>query len=466
MSTETVPELGTDNPFAAPSGLPYGLPPFDLVRPEHFAPAFEAGMARHRREVDAIAGDPAEATFANTVEALERSGALLTRVSQVFWNLTGSVGTDELTAIELDVAPRLASHADAVRLDPKLFARLRSLLDRAGALGLDEEQRRLVERHHRDAVRAGAALDPADQERIRAINAELSTLASTFRARLLADTNDLALHLAEESELEGLPADAVGTARAAAADRGLEGYLLTLVLPTGQPALASLRRRDVRERLHRASVARGRRGNEHDTRETLTRIAELRAQHARLLGYDDHAAYAVADQTARTSAAVAEMLGALVAPAVENAHAEAAELEALLVADGEAAPLQPWDWAYYAERVRRQRFDVDADAVRPWFELERVSSTASSTRRRALRPAVQAPARPARLPPRRAGLRGARRRGSRDRAVPRRLVRPPEQARGRLDEQLRRPVPPARLAPRGRRQPQHRRARPTGTPRC
>ena len=212
----------------------------------------------------------------------------------------------------------------------------------------------------------------ADQERIRAINAELSTLASTFRARLLADTNDLALHLAEESELEGLPADAVGAARAAAADRGLEGYLLTLVLPTGQPALASLRRRDVRERLHRASVARGRRGNEHDTRETLTRIVELRAQRARLLGFDDHAAYAVADQTAGTSAAVAEMLGALVAPAVENAHAEAAELEALLVADGEAAPLQPWDWAYYAERVRRQRFDVDADAVRPWFELERV----------------------------------------------------------------------------------------------
>ena len=258
MSTETVPELGTDNPFAAPSELPYGLPPFDLSGPSTSPPAFEAGMARHRREVDAIAGDPAEATFANTVEALERSGALLTRVSQVFWNLTGSVGTDELAAIELDVAPRLASHADAVRLDPKLFARLalparpgRRARARRGAApaGRAPPPRRRPRRRRPRRGRPGA--DPRDQRG--ALDAR-----HTFRARLLADTNDLALHLADESELDGLPADAVGAARAAAADRGLEGYLLTLVLPTGQPALASLRRRDVRERLHRASVARGR----------------------------------------------------------------------------------------------------------------------------------------------------------------------------------------------------------------
>jgi peptidyl-dipeptidase Dcp len=372
QSAEPRPALSAGNPFAEPSGLPYGLPPFDRIREEHFAPAFEAGMAEQRREVEAIVSAPGEPTFENTVEALERSGELLGRVNQVFWNLSGSSATDGLTAIELDVAPRLAAHADAIRLDRRLFERLLSLVDRADALGLDEEQRRLLERLHRDAVRAGAGLDDETQARVREINGELSTLASTFKTRLLADTNALAVHLTDEAELDGLPADAVASARAAAAEQGIDGYLLALVLPTGQPALASLRRRDVRERLHRASVSRGLRGDGNDTREVLVRVVELRAQRARLLGFADHAAFAVADQTARTSEAVTELLGAMVGPAVENAHAEAAELEALLVADGQKAPLRPWDWAYYAERVRRERFDVDADALRPWFELERV----------------------------------------------------------------------------------------------
>jgi peptidyl-dipeptidase Dcp len=376
VSTETATAsagpLPADNPFAAPSELPYGLPPFDRIRSEHYRPAFTAGMAEQRREVEAIAVDPAEPTLENTLDALERSGALLTRVSATFFNLTSSAVTDELAALEADVAPELAAHRDAILLDGRLFARIEALQARRDELELDAEQERLLERYHRDFVRAGAGLDDDAQARLREINGELSGLSAEFKTKLLADTNDLALHVTDEAELAGLSSDEVAAARAAAADRGLQGWLLTLVLPTAQPALAALRRRDVRERLHRASTSRGLRRNVHDTRTTLVRIATLRAERAALLGFADHAAYVVADQTAGTSEAVTSMLGALVGPAVENAHAEAAELEELVEADGQPAPLKPWDWAYYAEQLRRRRFDVDAAALRPWFRLEKV----------------------------------------------------------------------------------------------
>ena len=361
------PSLPAQNPFATPSDLAYGLPPFDRIREEHYGPAFDAGMASQRREVEAIAGDAAEPTFANTVEALERSGALLTRVANVFFNLTSSHVTPGLRELEAAVAPRLAAHSDAIRLDPRLFARIETLFDRRDDLGLDPEQLRLIERYHRDFVRAGAGLDEDRQGRLREINEELSQLAAQFSARLMADTNDLAVRIEDEADLEGLSPERIDAAREAAAARGLDGWLVTLVLPTQQPVLASLRRREVRRRVHEASVSRGGRGNEHDTRATLVRLAALRAERAGLLGFADHADYVVADQTAGPSAAVTEMLGALVGPAVENAHAEAAELEQLLLADGEQAPLQPWDWSFYAERLRQDRFEVDAAALRPWF---------------------------------------------------------------------------------------------------
>ncbi len=364
--------LPAENPFAAPSALPFGLPPFDRVREEHYGPAFEAGMAEQRREVEVVATDPGEPTFENTLEALERSGTLLTRVAAVFFNLTSSHVTPGLRELEAEVAPRLAAHSDAIRLDPRLFARIEALYSRREELSLDAEQQRLLERYHRDFVRAGAALDPQRQERLREINGELSRLSTEFGAKLLADTNELAVHVTDEADLEGLPPERVASAREAAAGRGLDGWLLTLVLPTQQPVLSALRRRAVRERVHRASVSRGGRGNEHDTRATLVRLAALRAERAELLGFENHAEYVVEDQTAGTSAAVTDMMAALVGPAVENAHAEAAELEQLLLADGEEAPLRPWDWAYYAERLRQQRFSVDAAALRPWFRLEDV----------------------------------------------------------------------------------------------
>ena len=362
----------TDNPFADPSPLEHGLPPFDRIREEHYLPAFEAGMAEQRQEADAIAGDAGEPTFENTLQALERSGATLTRVAQVFFNLIGSVGTDGMRAVEAGVVPRLSAHRDALLMDPRLFERVSALFDRRETLGLDGEELRLLERYHLDMVRSGAALPAAEQERLRAVNQELSTLGTQFRNRLQADTNDLAVPVATRAELAGLPEDSVAAAAAAAEARGLEGFLLTLVLPTGQPALATLTDRGLRERLHRASVTRGRRGNDNDTRAALSRIVQLRAERARLLGYENHAAYVVADQTAGTVDAVMSLLTGVVGPARANAGAEQRELTGRLHADGHDGELQAWDWAYYAERVARERFDRDETALRPWFELGRV----------------------------------------------------------------------------------------------
>jgi peptidyl-dipeptidase Dcp len=362
----------SDNPFAVPSPLEHGLPPFDLIREEHYAPAFEEGMARQRQELEAIAADEREPTFENTVQALERSGAMLNRVSAVFFNLIGSVATDGLRAVEADVVPRLAAHRDALLMDPRLFERVSQLYERRATLGADPEEQRLLERYHLDMVRAGAALEQSRQERLREINQELSTLGTRFRNRLQADTNDLAVHVETEAELAGLPADGIAAAAAAAAARGLEGYLLTLVLPTPQPALATLTDRALRERLHRAAVARGRRGNENDTRAVLSAIVRLRAERARLLGYESHAAYIAADETAGSVDSVMSLLTGVVGPARENAAAELKDLTDRFHADGHDGELEPWDWAYYAELEARQRFDRDESALRPWFELERV----------------------------------------------------------------------------------------------
>jgi peptidyl-dipeptidase Dcp len=364
--------LPLDDPFATPSPLPFGLPPFDRIRTEHLRPAFDAGMVQQRAEVAAIVADPQPPTFANTIEAMERSGRLLTRVGAVFHNLTSSDTSAELNRIDAEVAPLLAAHSDAILLDPELYARVSVVHAEREHLDLTTEQRLLLDRYHLDLVRAGAALGAPAQQRLREINAELSSLTTEFRTRLTADSNDAALHVEALADLDGLSEDAVAAAREAAAGRGLDGYLITLVLPTGQPALAALRRRDVRERLHRASVGRGARGGGNDTRAGLTRIVQLRAEQARLLGFPTHADYQIADQTAGSVEAVSRMLAGLVGPAVANARAEAEELQRLLVADGEAPPLQPWDWAFYADRVRRDRYDVDTAALRPWFELQRV----------------------------------------------------------------------------------------------
>jgi Zn-dependent oligopeptidases len=357
----------TANPFLAPSPLPFAFPDFDAIREEHFAPAFTAGMAEQRAEVDAITADPAEATFENTIVALERSGATLRRVSAVFFTLAASCSSEGIRAIEAEVAPQLAAHADAIMLDAALFARVEALHTARADLGLDAESLRLLERHHRDAVRAGARLGPAEQERLRALNAELSGLSTEFGSKLLAEANDSAVLVDDPAQLDGLTPGAVSAAARAATARGLDGHLVTLVLPTGQPVLSSLTDRALRERVHTASVSRGARGNEHDTREIVRRMSALRAERAALLGHPHHASWVVEIGTAGTVEAIDAMLGKMAPVAAANARAEATELAA------EAGhPIEAWDRAFHAERVRRERFDLDADVLRPYFELERV----------------------------------------------------------------------------------------------
>ena len=363
----TVAGMAPENPFLAPSPLPYQLPDFTAVTDEHYLPAFEAGMAQQRAEVAAIL-ESGQVSFANTIEALERSGATLGRVSRTFFTLAGAHTNPEIERLRGELAPRLAAHSDAIALDAGLFDRIRQLYRRRTELGLDPESLRLVERYYEDAVRAGAELDEPGKTRLRELNAQLSTLSTEFGTRLLAGANAAAVHVRDAARLEGLSPDAVSAAALAATARGHDGgYLITLVLPTGQPVLASLRDRELREQIYQASVERGALRDGNDTRDIVLRMAQLRAERALLLGYPHHASYQVEDATARTADAVTAMLTDLVAPAIANADAEAAELAELA-----GHELAPWDWAFYAELLRQRRFEVDEAALRPYLELDRV----------------------------------------------------------------------------------------------
>ncbi|MFI0216187.1 M3 family metallopeptidase [Streptomyces lydicus] len=353
------------NPFFEPSDLPYALPPFARIRHEHYRPAFERGMAEQREEIAAIGSRTAPPTFENTVEALERSGAVLGRVSRVFFNKAGSDTDDALQALEAELAPRLAAHDDALLLDPALFARLDALYEAREDLALDPEQVRVLERHHTLRVRAGARLAPDQQRRLRELNAEIAARCAEFRRNLRAATADAALVLERAEELAGLPSDQVAAAAENARALGRpDGFVLSLKNFTSQTELATLDDPALRERLLAASLGRGTQCNGP----VAVALARLRAERAALLGYPSHAAWEVADRTAGTTEAVEEMFGRLAGPAVANAVREGAVLaKAAGVAEIGAA-----DWQYYAERVRKERFDLDAAALRPYLELETV----------------------------------------------------------------------------------------------
>ncbi|MGY2082574.1 M3 family metallopeptidase [Blastococcus sp. SYSU DS0539] len=369
MSTVDAPTLSPANPLAAPSELPFRLPPFADVDLEHCREALLAGMAEQRREVEAIVGSDEEPGFENTIVALERSGALLDRAWSVFGNLSSSVATPRLREIEREIAPLAAAHEDALRLDPALFGRVDAVHATRHDAGLDAESLRLVERYHLDFVLAGARLDVDGRARLSELNQQLSELSTTFGQHLQLATEAAAVRVADVAELDGLSPEEVDAAGQAAADRGLDGHLLTLVLPTGQPVLTKLRNRDLRRRVFEASVSRASAG-EHDNRPVAERIARVRAERARLLGFDTHADLVLADSTARTTAAVDEMLASMVPASVANAEAEREVLRAAAARDG--VELAAWDWAFYAERVRAERYAVDTAALRPYFELDRV----------------------------------------------------------------------------------------------
>ena len=370
-----IPETGPDNPFLTASDLPYRLPPFADITIEHFRPALDAGMAEQLAEVEAIAHSDSPATFANTIVALERSGRILDRVRRVFWCLTSADTNPELQAIETEYAPRLSAHADAITLDRALFARIDDLYAHRDELDLDAESAKLLDRYHLDFVRAGAALDEDDQDRLRALNAELATLAAEFGVRLLAAAKGSAVHVTDVAELDGLSDDAIAAAAETAAQRGLDGYLIELILPTHQPVLTSLHHRDLRRRVLAASVGRGS-DADTDTSDIVRAMVVARARRAVLLGYPTHSDYVLADRTVGSNARLDATLQQLIPAAVENAHRDQARLAEALAADTGDSDFGAHDWAYYADRVDAagaagEGAGPDAPVLRPHFELTR-----------------------------------------------------------------------------------------------
>ncbi|MHB1057930.1 MAG: M3 family metallopeptidase [Rhodanobacter sp.] len=366
------------NPFFGESPLPLHYPQFDKIKDADFAPGFDRGMAEQLKEIDAIAGNAAAPTFDNTIVALEKSGQVLRRTSTVFFSLVGVDTNDARKAIQAEYAPKLAAHRDAISLNPQLFARIQQLYDTRGSLGLDAEGVRLVERYHTDFVRAGAKLSDADKAHLKEINGELAKLGTTFTQNVLAEVNDSAVVVDTKEELAGLTDEQIGAAAAAAKAKGLDGkYVIALLNTTGQPPEAQLHDRALRQRLHEASVARGSRGNKYDNTAIVSQVLKLRAEKAAMLGYPTYAAYVLADETAKTPEVVNAMLARLAPPAVANAKREGAALQAMIdkeqAAKGEPTfALEPWDWAYYTEKVRAEKYDFDESQLKPYLEMKNV----------------------------------------------------------------------------------------------
>ena len=360
----------TANPFFERWTTPYALPPFDRIRLEHFAPAFDRGMEEQRREIAAIAQCSEPASFANTVEAMERSGRLLGRVSRVFFNLNASNTSDALEALARDYAPRLARHRSAIALDPDLFRRIADLQARRDALRLDPDQRRLLERLHTEFVRDGALLAPPEKARMGAITERLAALQTRFGQNVLHDEKAWRLELTE-AELEGLPDFARAAAAEAARERGLENrYVITLARSSIEPFLTFAAHRDLRRTAFEAWQARGAHQGEHDNRPVIGEILALRAEQARLLGYADYVDYKLDDAMAKTADAVETLLRRVWEKAVPKATTERAELQALAAEEGLNGPLEPWDWRYYAEKLRRARYAIDEAEVKPYLVLD------------------------------------------------------------------------------------------------
>lgn len=372
--SSAVPQEG---PFAHDSTLPYHMPPFDKVKEADYRPAFEAGMAEQRKEVDAIAHNPAPPTFENTIVALELSGRMLSRVSTLFFEMTSTNTSDEIDKIQAEIAPRLSRHQDSIFLDPALFARVIKLYEQRNSLGLDMESLRLIERYRALFMRAGAALSEADKDRLRKLNEQLSSLTTQFQQTLLKATNDGAVVVDKLSDLDGLPSELIAAAAESAKTRKLDGkWVITLQNTTGQPVLAQLKNRALRERIYKASVSRADGGTDDNTA-GVAQIVKLRAERAALLGYANHAAYVLEDEMAGTPDAVNKMLAQLAPAAEANARREAADMRKLMDQQAKANQtkpfkLEPWDWDFYSEQVRKARYDFDESQVRPYFELNHV----------------------------------------------------------------------------------------------
>ncbi len=391
-ANEAKTQFGPSNPFYAPSKLPFQAPPFDKIKDDDYQPAIEAGMAQQLAEIEAIANDPAPPTFANTFVPLERSGRLLDRSLQAFNGVTGANTKHTQQAANSDIAPELAAHNDAVHLDAKLFARISTIYEnraaggpaaggpaggsgagsrRAGS-GLDPESKRLVEVSYDEFVHAGAKLSPADQERLKKLNAEASTLSDSFSKKLLAANAAAAYVTPTPSALAGMSDARIAAASEAGRARHRDGYLVPLQNTTQQPELASLSARATRQAIYENSWDRTERGDANDTRAIVSRIAQLRAERAQLLGFPNHAAWRLQDQMAKTPAAALEFMDALVPLATARAEREGKENQAVIDSQGGGFALEPSDWDFYSEQVRKAKYDLNDAQVKPYFELDSV----------------------------------------------------------------------------------------------
>ncbi|TKB51997.1 M3 family metallopeptidase [Ferrimonas aestuarii] len=375
QATETVApavmQLADTNPFKFESTLPYHAPNFTIIKDEHFKPAFEVGMAEHMAEIDAIANNPEPATFDNTIKAMEQSGEVLGRVSSVFFNLNGSDSNQLRRDLSTEMGPKLAEHSDNIHMNPKLFARVETLYNQRSGLGLDAESLRLLEISYDNFVRAGAKLDESQQKQVRALNKRLSELTNAFGQNLLASSKAIPVLVTDKAELSGLPEGQIHAAELAAEAAGKEGYLLTLTNTTRQGVLEQLDNRDLRERVWKASATRNTSG-ESDNRPIVKELVKLRAQKAELFGFNNWAEYKLQNQMAKKPEAVMDLLGSMAPKVTTNAMAEAQEIEKMIKAEGGNFKVEPWDWLYYAEKVRQQKFNIDQQEVAQYFEFDRV----------------------------------------------------------------------------------------------
>ncbi len=361
------------NPFLEDSPLFFSYPQFDRISNTHYGPAFERGMAEQLSEVETIANQQATPDFDNTIIALERSGQLLDRVARVFFSMSGAHTNDDIKALEQELAPKLSAHQDNIMLNQALFNRVVTLYEQREELGLDAEQQRLLELYHRDFIRAGAALSETQRVRLREINAEMAELQTRFSQQVLEEMNELAIVVNERELLTGMSDTLIQAAADEAESRDMSGqFVIPLLNTSGQPALANLQNRELRERILTTSLSRGNRGGALDTRQIVSNVLRLRAERAQMLGYDNHAEYILENQTAGTVEAVNQRLAELIPPAVRNAQREADDLQQMVNAEGDDFELAAWDWSYYSEKLRADRYSFDESQLQPYFELNNV----------------------------------------------------------------------------------------------
>ena len=365
-------DFGPSNPFYAPSKLPYQSIPFDKIKDTDYQPAIEAGMAEQLKEVQAIANNPAPPTFDNTLVALEESGQLLTRAASAFFAVAGANTNPTLLKIRSEVAPKLAAHRDAVFLDPKLFQRVNALYQQRDSLKLDPESQRLLKYYYDEFVHAGANLSEADKTQLKKLNEELAGLSDTFESKLLAATKDGAFEAKDKAALAGLSDAQITAAAEAAKGRKVEGYVVPLQNTTQQPDLSSLTNRGTRETIFNNSWNRTERGNDNDTRDTIAKMAQRRAQAAKLLGFPNYAAWKLEDQMAKTPENALEFMGKIGPAAAARAATEAKDIQTVIDQQKGGFQLQPWDWEIYSEQVRKAKYDLDEEQVKPYFEMNNV----------------------------------------------------------------------------------------------